>query len=92
MKPVQDVTHDFSCAFLGMARRFLPPWTVKSIPGGFKVNDARDRLSLMCMREGGSQVGLNFGTLQDATRPSTITVTHFPVREVAGDGETAGDE
>ena len=39
--------------------------------------------------EGGSLVGVNFGTLQDDTGPSTITVTNFQVREVAGDGETA---
>ena len=42
--------------------------------------------------EGGSLVGVNFGTHQDDTGPSTITVMHFQVREITGDGETAGAE
>jgi hypothetical protein len=40
--------------------------------------------------EGGSLVGVNFGTYDDDGGPSTITVSDFQVRKVADDGESAG--
>jgi hypothetical protein len=59
-------------------RRFPPPWTVETIPGGLKVCDAKQSLAYVYARENPSDAHLAKVLTEDEARRIASNIAKLP--------------